>query len=119
MSNTPDTYAPGGSARQAAGPAVDPNPVERMYGSLLPLGRLVADARDPMTAHEVLTALFELKQGRVTLTAEQQAEFLDAVEGLVRALIEALRGGDRMAAAMWYAHDRTPALARFADAARP
>ena len=72
-----------------------------------------------MTAHEVLTALFELKQGRVTLTAEQQAEFLDAVEGLVRALIEALRGGDRMAAAMWYAHDRTPALARFADAARP
>ena len=72
-----------------------------------------------MTAHEVLTALLELKQGRVTLTAEQQAEFLDAVEGLVRALIEALRGGDRMAAAMWYAHDRTPALARFADAARP
>jgi hypothetical protein len=75
--------------------------------------------QDPMTGHEVLNALFELRQGRVTLTAEQHAEFLDAVEGLVRALIEAPRGGDRLEAALWHAHNRTPALARFADAACP
>ena len=55
----------------------------------------------------------------IVVPLRECAKSLDAVEGVVRALIEAPRGGDRMAAALWYAHNRTPALARFADAARP
>jgi hypothetical protein len=74
---------------------------------------------DHMIAHDVLSALSELKEGRVRLTPEQQAAFLDAVEGIVRVLIDAPRGGGSTEAALWYAHERTPALARLADAACP
>jgi hypothetical protein len=42
-----------------------------------------------MIAHDVLEALADLKEGRVRLSAEQYTDFLDAVGGLVRALIEA------------------------------
>lgn len=72
-----------------------------------------------MISYDVLAALADLKEGRVRLTPEQQTAFLDAVDGLVRALCEAPRGGDSTEVALWYVHDRTPALARFADAARP
>lgn len=72
-----------------------------------------------MIAHDVLGALADLKEGRIRLSTEQQATFLDAVERLVRVLIEAPRGGDSTEVALWYVHDRTPALAQFADAAHP
>jgi hypothetical protein len=72
-----------------------------------------------MIAYDVLVALADLKEGRVRLTAEQQTALLEAVEGLARVLIEAPRGGDSTEIALWYVHDRTPALARLADAARP
>ena len=65
-----------------------------------------------MIASNVLDALADLKEGRVRLTEEQQTAFLDAVAGLVRVLLEAPRGGDRTEVALWYIHDRTPALAR-------
>jgi hypothetical protein len=73
-----------------------------------------------MIGYDVLAALVDLKAGRVPLTTEQQTDFLDAVEGVVRVLIEAPRGSaDSTEVALWYVHDRTPALARLADAAHP
>jgi hypothetical protein len=71
-----------------------------------------------MLASDVLDALADLREGRVRLTAEQQTAVLDAVEALVRVLLEAPRGGDPTEVALWYIHDRTPVLARLADAAR-
>lgn len=91
--------------------------VRERTGLFLPVGRSVADL-DHMIGSDFLDALADLKQGRVSLTAEQQTAFLDAVEGLVRVLIDAPRGGDRTEVALWYIHSRTPALARLADAAR-
>jgi hypothetical protein len=72
-----------------------------------------------MIGQTLLHALTDVREGRVQLTAEQQLEFLDAVEELARVLIGAPRGGDGAQNAIWYRHERTPALARLADAARP
>jgi hypothetical protein len=72
-----------------------------------------------MTAHYVLSALADIREGRVTLAPAQQAEFLKAVEELARVMLDAPRGGDAVQIAIWHRHERTPALARLADAARP
>lgn len=45
--------------------------------------------------------------------------FLDAIEELARVLIAAPHHGDSLQIAIWHTHERTPALARFVDAARP
>ncbi len=72
-----------------------------------------------MISHDVLTALADIREGRVRLNAKQQRAFLDAVEGLARVMINAPRAGDSAQLSIWYVHERTPALARLADAARP
>ncbi len=72
-----------------------------------------------MIANDVFSALADIREGRVVLTAEQTIAFLDAVQELARVLIIAPRGGDIADNAIWHAHERMPALARFADASRP
>ena len=72
-----------------------------------------------MTADDILSAVADLKEGRVRLTAQEQTAFLEAVEEIARVLITAPRGGDRVQIAIWHTHERTPALAQLADAARP
>jgi len=72
-----------------------------------------------MIAGDVLSALADVREGRVRLTAEEQSAFLDAVERLACVLIDAPRGGDSLQSAIWHAHERTPALAQLVDAARP
>ncbi len=72
-----------------------------------------------MIADNVFDALADIKAGRVRLTPEQQIAFLEAIEELVRVLIAAPHGGDSLQLAIWQTHERTPALARLADAARP
>lgn len=72
-----------------------------------------------MVADDVLSALADIKEGRVQLTAAEHTAFLDAVEGLARVLIRAPRGADSVQIAIWHKHERTPALAQLADAARP
>jgi hypothetical protein len=72
-----------------------------------------------MIAHHVLSALADIREGRVRLTDEERTVFLDAIEELARVLIDAPRGGDSLQIAIWYTHERAPALARLVDAARP
>jgi hypothetical protein len=72
-----------------------------------------------MIAGDVLSALADIREGRVRLTAEEQVAFLDAVEQLACVLIDAPRGGDRLQTAIWHTHERAPALAQLVDAARP
>ena len=72
-----------------------------------------------MTADDVLSTIADIRAGRVRLTAEEQMVFLDAVAELARVLITAPRGGDSVQIAIWHTHERTPALAQLAAAARP
>lgn len=68
---------------------------------------------------EILAALARLKSGAVALTAEQYQDLLEAVEQAAHALIMAPRGTDPVATGLWYNHERSPALARLADALAP
>jgi hypothetical protein len=72
-----------------------------------------------MIPDDVFSAIADIRDGRVRLTAEEQMVFLDAVEELARVLITAPRGGESVQIAIWHRHERTPALAQLADAARP
>ncbi len=68
---------------------------------------------------EVRAALVGLKSGDVTLSPHQYHELLAAAEQLFEALVLAPKGSDPMATAVWYNHERHPALARLADAVSP
>lgn len=68
---------------------------------------------------EVRAALERLKTGAVTLSAHEYQELLEAVGQVFEALVLAPKGSDPMATAVWYQHERRPALARLADALSP
>lgn len=68
---------------------------------------------------EIRAALARLKSGQVLLSSEQYHELLEAVEQLFEALALAPKGSDPVATAVWYNHERRPALARLADAVAP
>lgn len=65
---------------------------------------------------EVRAALGRLKSGEVQLSPEQYYELLEAVEQMFEALVLAPKGADPVATAVWYNHERKPALAQLADA---
>jgi hypothetical protein len=71
------------------------------------------------THRETIVALRRLKSGETELTSEQYVELLGAVEQAVKALQVAPRGSDPVATGIWHNHDRTPALARLANALVP
>ena len=68
---------------------------------------------------EVRAALQRLKTGAVTLSADEYLELLEAVEQVFEVLVLAPKGTDPVATAVWYNHERRPALARLADALSP
>jgi|SRR5579863_2827869 len=68
---------------------------------------------------EVRAALERLKTGAVTLSAHEYHELLEALEQVFEALVLAPKGSDPVATAVWYNHERRPALARLADALSP
>jgi hypothetical protein len=68
---------------------------------------------------EIRAALARLKSGDVTLSPHQYHELLAALEQLFEALVLAPKGTDPVATAVWYNHERRPALARLADAVSP
>lgn len=65
---------------------------------------------------EILAALESLRSGATSLNFEEYVQFLDAVEQLSETLQLAPSGSDPLATAVWWHHERTPALARLADA---
>ncbi|HTW11801.1 MAG TPA: hypothetical protein VME01_03580 [Solirubrobacteraceae bacterium] len=68
---------------------------------------------------EILAALERLKSGASALTSEQYLTLLQAIEQAAEALHAAPRGSDPVATGLWWNHERTPALARLADALVP
>jgi hypothetical protein len=70
-----------------------------------------------MSQHrEILAALGSLRSGATSLNFEEYVQFLDAVEQLAETLQLAPGGSDPVATGVWWHHERTPALARLADA---
>jgi len=65
---------------------------------------------------EILSALQKLKSGEGKLTTEQYVGVLEAIEQAAQALHTAPRGSDPVATGVWWNHERTPAMARLADA---
>jgi hypothetical protein len=68
---------------------------------------------------EVRAALSRLKSGEVTLSPHEYHDLLEALEQVFEALVLAPKGSDPMATAVWYHHERRPALAQLADALSP
>ncbi len=68
---------------------------------------------------EIRAALARLRSGEVSLDSHQYHELLVALEQVYEALALAPKGSDPVATAVWYNHERGPALARLADALAP
>jgi hypothetical protein len=71
-----------------------------------------------MTPDDVLCALSDLRDERIRLSRDQWQQFIDAVEEVVRVMLVAPRS-DTTQLTIWHTHERLPALAGLADAARP
>ena len=67
----------------------------------------------------VFNALADVREGRIHLNRNQQADFIAAVEEVARVLLTAPQGNDAFEHGLWQRFERTPALAKLADAARP
>ena len=72
-----------------------------------------------LTNESVFSALADLREGRVHLDRDQQADFIAAVEEVVRVVLTAPHGTDAFEHGVWQRFERAPALAKLADAARP
>jgi hypothetical protein len=68
---------------------------------------------------EIRAGLARLKSGDATLSPHEYQDLLEAVEQVFEALVLAPKGSDPVATAVWYNHERRPALARLADALSP
>ncbi len=70
-----------------------------------------------MSQHrEILAGLERLRSTTSSPTPEQLRSLIDAVEQAAEALQVAPKGSDPIATGIWWNHERTPALARLADA---